>query len=189
MEKSKIAFNWMTILNIFVGLVFLILALVVIIDQSLATLSVLIILGIALLFVGIIRILVGLYFPEQTRTTKLLRIITGIIIIPVALTIIITANFFDEVVLIVLMTSALALNGLIRIIIGIREKSFPMWFRFLLVAVGLITLALAIVNFVYASYGYFTLIIILSVIFLIGGITRIVYGYVIQNKKPKNVSA
>ena len=175
MLKSKEAFSWLSVLNVSTGIIFIVLATVSMLDTALLTSVVIILFGVSLLVLGITRLLIGIYWAMQTPLGKKLRIITGSIVISIALVVIISAYFLNETILLILLASALILNGALRVTIGIINKQLPTWFRILLAIVGLTTIAFAIVTIIYAKYGYFTVIILLALIFIFSGFTRIMF--------------
>ena len=175
MFQSKEGFSRLKSLNIAVGTIFVVLATVAVIDSALVANAILVIFGVSLLILGIARLTIGIYWEEQTPLGKKLRIFTGSIIIPLAITIIATAYIISSTILLILLAAALILNGIVRIIIAIINKDFPNWFRISFIVIGLITIAFSIVTIIYAHYGYFTIIILLSLIFIFSGFARIMF--------------
>ena len=79
-------------------------------------------------------------------------------------------------VLIYILAFVLLLNGVARLVIGEFGKAFPKWLRAFFVVVGVLTVLLSAVVFVYSDFGFLALIILLSFTFMFNGIARIVQG-------------
>ena len=178
MSITKRMLSTIKITNILVGIVFLVLACVAIINIELATYSILIIFGVSLIILGLVRIFVGLYYKEEEKTTRILKVSFGSIFIIIGI-IILSVPSLGVDLLIILLASALIANGLIRVIISIIEKNTPNWFRILFGLIGSITIFLGVITLIFTKYGYFTLIILISIIFIMNGIARIMYYLVI----------
>jgi uncharacterized membrane protein HdeD (DUF308 family) len=70
----------------------------------------------------------------------------------------------------------LLIHGIARVVIGGFAKVFSSWLRGLLVVFGLLTIVLSVLVFISPALGFLTLVIILSITFLLNGIARIVSG-------------
>ena len=79
-------------------------------------------------------------------------------------------------VLIYILSFALLLNGIARLVIGGFARAFPGWLRGFLVGVGLLTVVLSVFVFVSPGLGFLALVLMLSFAFLLNGIARIVQG-------------
>jgi len=75
-----------------------------------------------------------------------------------------------------LLSFALLIHQIARLVIGGFANVFPSWLRGILVVVGLLTIALSIMVFISSALGFLTLVFILSITFLLNGIARIVSG-------------
>ena len=75
-----------------------------------------------------------------------------------------------------LLSFALLIHGIARVVIGGFANVFPRWLRGLLVVVGLLTIVLSVIVFISSALGFLTLIFILSISFLLNGLARIVSG-------------
>ncbi|MFB0501891.1 MAG: hypothetical protein ACETVP_05415 [Candidatus Bathyarchaeia archaeon] len=75
-----------------------------------------------------------------------------------------------------LLSFALLIHGIARVVVGGFAKVFPSWLRGLLVVVGLLTIVLSVTVFISSAVGFLTLVLILSITFLLNGIARIVSG-------------
>ena len=78
--------------------------------------------------------------------------------------------------LIYLLSFALLLNGVARLVIGGFARAFPKWLRGFFAVVGILTIILAVVVFVYSEFGFLALVLMLSFTFMFNGIARIIQG-------------
>ncbi len=79
-------------------------------------------------------------------------------------------------VLIYLLSFALLLNGIARVVVGGFGDALPGWLRGLLVIIGLLTIIVSVVVFLYPALGFLTLVFLLSIAFMLNGIARIASG-------------
>ena len=167
--------GWLRALDIVFGLIAIILSLVVLAYQELAILTLIFILSIALLIIGIGRVIIGISAKYLSDGLRALNVGTGIL----ALVIAIVALLYPELatqMLIYLLSFALLINGIARLVISGFAKAFPSWLRGLLAVVGLLTIVLSVVVFISPALGELTLIFLLSINFLLNGIARILSG-------------
>lgn len=167
--------GWLRALDIVFGLIAIILAVVVLAYQELAILTLIFILSIALLILGIARVIIGISAKYLSDGLRALNVGTGIL----ALVIAIVALLYPELatqMLIYLLSFALLINGIVRLVISGFAKAFPSWLRGLLAVVGLLVIVLSVVVFVSPAMGELTLILLLSINFLLNGIARILSG-------------
>jgi len=167
--------GWLRALDIVFGLIAIILSLVVLAYQELAILTLIFILSIALLIIGIGRVIIGISAKYLSDGLRALNVGTGIL----ALVIAIVALLYPELatqMLIYLLSFALLINGIARLVISGFAKAFPSWLRGLLAVVGLLVIVLSVVVFVSPAMGELTLILLLSINFLLNGIARILSG-------------
>jgi uncharacterized membrane protein HdeD (DUF308 family) len=81
-------------------------------------------------------------------------------------------------VLIYILSFALLLNGIARLVIGGFARALPRWLRGIFVVVGLVTIVLSVFVFVSPAFGFLALVLMLSFTFLFNGIARIAQGIV-----------
>lgn len=177
MAEVKVMKKGMKILNRSAGAIIIVLGLVTIVNRQLATLFALIILGVSLLLLGVTQIFVGFYIKEEVKHLRILKIAFGILLISLAI-IVIAIHSLGVGVFIILLASAMLANGILRIIIAIVEKNLPNWYVVLSTLVAVITIFFGILTLIFAKYGAFTLIILLSIIFIFDGLTRIMYSMI-----------
>jgi len=174
MSEMK-ALGWLRALDVVFGLIAVILSIVVLVYQDIAIPTLIFVLSIALLIIGIARVFGGIFAKYLSDGLRAFNVGTGIL----ALVIAIVAMLYPELatqVLIYILSFALLINGIARLVIGGFGKVFPSWLRGLLAVVGLLTIVLSVVVFVSPAFGELTLVLILSITFLLNGIARIVSG-------------
>jgi len=167
--------GWLRGFDIVFGFIAVILSAVVLVYQELAILTMIFVLSIVLLVLGIARVFGGIfekYLPDGIRAANV-----GIGILAIALgTVALLYTDFTIQVLIYLLSFALLLNGVARLVIGGFAKVFPGWLRGFFIVVGLVTIGLSAVVFAVPSFGFQALVLMLSLTFMFNGITRIIQG-------------
>ena len=174
MGEKKIPTS-MRALNIAIGLIAVILSVVIVAYPVLAVYTMIIILLIALLLIGAARLIVGLLAGYLPKRAKAIAVVVGILAIAVAI-LGLTFPGLTTLVLIYLLSFGLLLNGIGRLAIGGSTAEYPGWLRVLLVAVGILGIALSFVVFAFPGFGFQTLVFLLSIGFLFNGIARIAIG-------------
>lgn len=176
MPESKIMFSWMNALNIIAGCSFITISVITLIDFNLAAVTILILFGITLLIVGLVRIIIGYYNKKQTKTIRILKLITGIAIVVISIVELSMVRTLGIDVLAILIASAMILNGIIRVIMGIINKEVKLWLKIVFIIIGLTTIFFGVLVFFFYQYGFFTIVVLLALIFIFSGFTRIMYA-------------
>lgn len=174
MSESK-APGWLRALDIVFGSIAIILSIVVLVYPELAILTLIFILSVALLVIGIARVIIGIFAKYLSGGLRAINLGAGIL----ALVLAIVAMLYPQLatqMLIYVLSFALMFNGIARVVIGVFAKVFPSWLRGLLVIVGMLTIVLSAVVVIFPAFGFLTLVFILSIAFLLNGIARIVSG-------------
>jgi len=115
---------------------------------------------------------------------KTMEYISGILALIIGLFIIIIVFINSSIsinMLISLLSIVLLFIGIARTIRGIQVKGFPSWFRILDSIVGILTIVLSAMIFIFPSFSYSILIFILTIALLFNGITRIAFGLTMSN--------
>lgn len=167
--------GWLRALDIVFGLIAIILSVVVLVYQDLAILTMIFVLSIVLLVVGIARIFGGIFAKYLSDGMRAVNVGIGILALVLGAIALLYTDLATQV-LIYILSFALLLNGIARLVIGGFARLLPSWLRGLLTVVGLLTIILSVVVFVSPAFGELTLVLILSITFLLNGIARIVSG-------------
>jgi uncharacterized membrane protein HdeD (DUF308 family) len=84
-----------------------------------------------------------------------------------------------------LLAIALLIMGIGRLAVGLVAKRFDLWFRVVLMVIGIGTIILSIIIFFMPTIGAVVLLILLSVTLLINGVGRLLLGVVGPEKTEK----
>ena len=174
MSETK-APNWLRAFDIILGLIAVILSVVVLVYQELAILTMILILSIVLLVTGIARILTGIFARYLSDGIRAVNVGIGIVAVALGIVALLYTDLTTQV-LIYLLSFALLLNGVARLVIGGFGRAFPKWLRGFFVAVGVLTIVLSVIVFVSSELGFLALILMLSFTFMFNGVARIIQG-------------
>ncbi len=175
MEKDNLLIR----VNIIVGLIIIILAILTIIFANILLLTLMLLLSIALLFVGIGRISNAFLNEKLNKIGKALKYFTGILAIAVSISIMIITMInptFSILILINLVGYTLLAIGIARIFVGIMMEKYSKKYRFILIIVGIASLIFAFLVVIFPTFGYFVIVILLSLSLLFNGFARISYA-------------
>ena len=174
MSETK-APGWLRAFDIIFGLIAVVLSVVVLAYQELAILTLIFILSIVLLVTGIARIFTGIFAKYLSDGVRALNFGIGLVAIVLGLAAMFYTNLTQQV-LIYILSFVLLLNGVARLVIGGFGRAFPKWLRGFFAVVGILTIILAVVVFVYSEFGFLALVLMLSFTFMFNGIARIIQG-------------
>jgi uncharacterized membrane protein HdeD (DUF308 family) len=167
--------GWLRAFDIVFGLIAVVLSVVVLAYQELAILTMILVLSIVLLVTGIARIFGGIFAKYLSDGIRAFNVGIGIVAIALGIVALVYPNLTEQV-LIYILSFALLLNGVARLLIGGFAKAFPKWLRGFFAVVGILTIVLSVVVFVYSEFGVLALVLMLSFTFMFNGIARIVQG-------------
>ncbi|MBY9000360.1 MAG: hypothetical protein KGD64_05565 [Candidatus Heimdallarchaeota archaeon] len=171
------------IFNVFAGLIHITASILIFAQIGLNTDSVLIILAVTLIIVSCVRLLNSAFNKRLNTYLRISRLIVGIAILILSSISFITT--FTESTKITLLTIAILVNGIQRLLDGRFKKYYPVWFRILSTIVGLVTIILCTIVFVGTSFDIYTLIVLLAVTFMLNGIGRIMNAISTLNRSSK----
>lgn len=174
MSETK-APGWLRAFDVIFGLIAVILSVVVLAYQELAILTLIFVLSIVLLVTGIARIFTGIFAKYLSDGVRALNFGIGLVAIVLGLVAMFYPNLTQQV-LIYILSFVLLLNGVARLVIGGFGRAFPKWLRGFFAVVGILTIILAVVVFVYSEFGFLALVLMLSFTFMFNGIARIIQG-------------
>jgi len=174
MSETK-APGWLRAFDIIFGLISVILSVVVLVYQEVAILTLIFVLSIVLLVTGIARIINGLFAKYLSNGIRAVNVGIGIVAIALGIVALLYTDLTTQL-LIYILSFALLLNGVARLVIGGFAKAFPKWLRGFFAVVGILTIILAVVVFVYSELGFLALVLMLSFTFMFNGIARIIQG-------------
>lgn len=167
--------GWLRAVDIIFGVIAIALSVAVLVYPELAISTLILILSFALLVIGIARVVIGIFAKYLSDVLRAVNLGGGILACVLAIVALLYPQLATQM-LIYLLSVALLFLGIARVVIGGFARVFPSWLRFLLVVVGLLTVVLSVVVFISPALGFLTLVLMLSLAFLLNGIVRIVSG-------------
>ncbi|MFX1389930.1 MAG: DUF308 domain-containing protein [Promethearchaeota archaeon] len=175
--KEKI----LTSSNLIFGALIIIMSIIIITFNVAAVITLLFILSIAIILIGLAR-LVSAYANEELDTSgKIAKFITAVIALIFGVIVIVntaTSPMITVEILIILVNTLLLIIGFVRIFIGLTTKEFLKGYRGYLVVTGIAMIILCLVVFLSPTFNNATSIVILSVAMLLSGIARFVLGII-----------
>ena len=141
--------NWLRVIQIGLGILILFLSIIVLINPIIGAISVIFFLAFLLLFAGIEKVISGLFIPGKSRFASI-----GLGIIVIIVSIIALAYPIDASIFVVLLLGiALLVDGISRIVHGIKDKTSVKWSKGFSVGVGVLSIVLAIIVIVFPGIG------------------------------------
>lgn len=178
-EKSP---NWVRMTQIGLGLVILILAIIVLINPFIGSISIILFLALLLLFAGIEKIVSGVVLSGKSRFASIGLGIIVIIVSLIALAFPVQAGTF----VVLLLGIALLVDGISRIIHGIRDKASRGWSKNFGIGVGVLSIVFALAVLVYPGIGLFLAGILIGIALLITSIHIISAGVTGEQRTLKS---
>lgn len=176
-EKSP---SWVRMAQIGLGIVILILSIIVLINPILGSISVIIFLAFLLLFAGIEKIVSGIASSGRARFVSIGLGIVVVIVATVALIYPVGAG----IVVVLLLGIALLIDGISRIIHGVKDTQVSKWSKYFGIGVGVLSIVLAFAVIIYPSIGLALAGILIGIALLVTSIQIISAG--ITGKKQSN---
>ena len=171
MEELKSP-GWIRGVQIGLGAVAVILSIFILINPSLATVSIVLIASIILLIVGIEQVILGLLVKQKSRFVS---IGLGVLVIILS-SILIAYPKGTTALLIYILAFALLFNGVSRLIHGWRDRLRRGWSRGFRIGVGALEIGLSIAILVSPNIGATLVGILIAIALLIAGIQIIIAG-------------
>jgi uncharacterized membrane protein HdeD (DUF308 family) len=146
--------------------------------------------GIALVTIGITRILVGLFDKQQSKSLNIFNLVIGILLIPIGISAIVKHDITARLVFIFIALAFLLL-GVIGVVKGFQEDAKKAISRLLIIIYGTFLILLGVINMTTDNISKITLIVIFSCGFIVLGIRRLVDGIIneVKAKKLKEVES
>ncbi|OLS28421.1 MAG: hypothetical protein ThorAB25_18690 [Candidatus Thorarchaeota archaeon AB_25] len=169
--------KWVRGFDIITGIVAVTVGFWIILDTSLAQLSVLFLLALALLLIGFARIVKVATTSDEVMksSSRVFNAVTGVVAI-IAASYVFLFPLLTLLLTVAILGVALMVSGVTRLLMGVVEEELPLWARALLVIVGLLTIGLSLIAIAFPGYGFVVLTVILAFIFITNGFTRLVSG-------------
>ncbi len=167
--------EWLRGLDVIVGLAILVVSVWIVIDISLAERTIVFVISIALLVVGLVRFTKSLLMTRLDTRARITKGVVGIAVILLSMAAVLLPDL-TVVFLVTMMTYAIMLMGLSRIIVGYVESELARWARALYIGGGVVIFCFGFLAALFPGVGFYTLVLLLSAAMMTVGIIRIVSG-------------
>jgi uncharacterized membrane protein HdeD (DUF308 family) len=167
--------------NLIFGAIIIITSIIIITFNVVAVITLLFILSIAIILVGLARLINAYANDELDTSGKIAKFLTAVIALIFGVIVIVNTVISPVItveILIILVNTLLLIIGFVRIFIGLTTKEFLKGYRGYLVLTGAFMIILCLVVFLNPTFDNAISIIILSVVMLLSGIARFVLGII-----------
>ena len=164
--------NWIRAVDVLIGLVTVLVGAWILFSPDLVEATLVVTMAIGLFLIGVVRFGKGLTMSGLTVTSRAMKIISGVAAIALSLLSFVFSTL-TVVVLITILTFAIMILGLSRIVVGYSERTLPSWMRLLNILGGGIVFFFGFFTAIFSDMGFFTLRIVIACVFIILGIVRI----------------
>jgi len=168
--KRPMAFR---VFHVVMGLIAIAAAFIILAEPGLGILTLVLILSLVLLLLGVSRLGRGLSHHLYTKKHRALDIIAGILSIILGL-IVLADPLLGASTLVLLLAVAAMIYGITTIVLGALAVRLSKWARGFLVVTGVFSVIFSFVVLDFPALGALTLIVMLTVSFLVNGIESIV---------------
>ena len=159
--------------DVILGIIAIILAVVVLAEPSLALLTLVFILCFAFMAMGFSGLALGIFGKHVSGWRRALEVVFGVLVLVLAL-VVLFDPLFGMNLLISLLAIALLFHGFRDLIAGLTFG--PAWLRAVRIIAGVLNLIFAFVVFAMPALGFAFLIILLSISILLSGFARLALG-------------
>jgi uncharacterized membrane protein HdeD (DUF308 family) len=167
--------SWVRGIDIVIGFVIILVGAWIILNTVIVEATLIFLLALGLLVIGFTRLGKGALMKEMSKTARTVKVISGIGAIALAIAAILFSSLTVSV-LITLLTFAIMLVGMARIIIGYKETGLKSGMRIANIAGGGLVFLFGFVAAIFPSLGLYTLKLLLAITLLILGSLRIASG-------------
>ncbi|MFW9909061.1 MAG: hypothetical protein ACFFEF_10830 [Candidatus Thorarchaeota archaeon] len=169
--------TWIRLIDIIVGIISVLAAVLIIIGSTLSHLVVIFVLSISIMAIGIARAARAAAVKAKGVPRRLVNITTGSVAIVISLFLLI-ATGLAEPLMIQLVALAWLVLGLARLAIGVLEKDVDRRLRMSQFLIGGVSVIVAIVISIYPEVNTTLALALLGVIVGMNGMARVARGYV-----------
>lgn len=174
--------KWLRVSQIGLGLVILFLSIIVLINPIFGTISVIYFLAFLLLFAGIEKVISGFVTSGKSR---IIGISLGIIVIIISL-IALAYPIGASILVVLILGIALLVDGISRIIYGLRDKQTKNWSKMFSIGVGILSIIFAIAVLAYPGIGLAIAGILIGIALLVTSIQIISAGITGEQRRNSN---
>ena len=180
--KKKNVPWWLSIYNLFVGLIYITISMVILALLNFNIQILLDLLTLILILIGISRLLNGIFANDPNIFLRILKSILGVGIIILS-SFIFHIRDIDYSLQITLLAVGILINSTLRIVVGFLDKREAKWYR--IVLIGSITLVISILFLIFPAWSMKIYIILLTVSFILNGLVKLNYAFKAFEKKER----
>ncbi|MFX0108070.1 MAG: DUF308 domain-containing protein [Candidatus Hodarchaeota archaeon] len=166
---------WVRVLDLLVGLAIVIVSLWIVFDTALAQRAIVLSIAVVLLVVGIIRFAKGIFMSQLDTKSRITKGVLGLGAALLSMAVVIFPELTISFI-VALVTFAIILAGISRLVIGYTEKELAPWARGLYVLGGGFTFSFGFIAAIVPGLGFLTLVLLLAAAMMTLGIIRIISG-------------
>ena len=160
--------RWLRFVNISAGIFIIILAILNLIFINGEIQTLIIVLAIALIIIGILRTINGIFQQYIEWYSRALKISIGILVIIIAVAVLALASIVPERI-VSLLAVALIISSISRITTSSALTEYPTVFKVLTIFIGVITVVAAGIVLLFQSIAEPTMIVLLALTFIFNG--------------------
>ena len=177
-EMSDVSFpNWIRAVDVIVGIVSIIAAVLFVVDHSLSSLILIFVLAAALTAVGFARVARAAAVKAKGTPRRIVNLISGLSVILIVAILVLTSGLADSLQ-IRLIAFAWLINAIARILIGFFEKDVDKNLRILQFIVGILSALIAVYIDLNPLVDVSTAVLFLALVVGANGLARTARGYV-----------
>lgn len=179
--KEEVKQKILTSSNLILGTLIIVFSIITMTFNVAAVITLLFILSIAIIIIGLAR-LVNAYANDELDTSgKIAKLITAIIALIFGIIVIVNTAISPTLtveILIIFVNILLLIIGFARIYIGLTTKEYFKGYRGFIVLIGVVMIILSLLIFLNPAFDNVTSIIIVSISMLLSGIARFALGMI-----------
>jgi len=130
------------------------------------------VMAIGIFIIGLVRFGKGIVITELRKTSRAMKVVSGLGAVVLALLAILFSDL-AIVFLLGLLTFAIMLMGLSRIVVGYGEESMPSWLKLTNIVGGGFVFLFGLIAAIFTDLGFFALRMVISGVFFVLGLVRI----------------
>jgi len=167
--------SWIRGFDIIIGFVIIFLGTWIILNTVIVEATLVFLFALGLLVIGFTRLGKGVLLKNLNKTTRTVKVVSGIGAIILALAAILSSSL-TVIVLITLLTFAIMLIGMARVIVGYKETELKFGMRIANIVGGFLVFLFGFVAAIFPSIGLYALKLLLAIAFLVLGSLRVASG-------------
>ena len=167
--------------NLLLGLATIIMAIIVLLYSIAGVIILLLIMSIAVIIIGIARLINAYANEKLDSSAKLAKIISGLLALVFGVIVLINTLRTPLIaidVLILFIALLFLIIGVARVFVGALTKEYFQWYRVILIIVGIVVIILSIIVLFNLRMDDVMLIFILALSMLLTGIARLILGII-----------